>query len=70
MDRAAHADHPRAEDDPARRIPAVRAQLLSDLGRREAELTKFALTRVTLWAGVYAKAFRAFELLVTAATAY
>jgi hypothetical protein len=37
---------------------AVKSQLLADLGRWETELARHGLTRPTLWAGVYAKAFR------------
>jgi len=64
------ADNSPIGDDAARRVSLVRAQLLSDLDRWEAELTKYPLTRVTLWAGVYAKAFRAFEFLMRASTSY
>jgi len=59
-----------SEHDAARQIPVVTAQLLVDLKRWEEELARFSLTRVTLWAGVYAKAFKAFEFLMKAATGY
>jgi hypothetical protein len=49
---------------------AVKSQLLADLGRWETELARHGLTRPTLWAGVYAKAFRSFEILVACATAH
>jgi hypothetical protein len=38
--------------------------------RWEAELAMYSLTPLTLWAGVYAKAFRSFEVLVASATAH
>jgi hypothetical protein len=51
-------------------VAAVRSQLLADLERWETELARYSLTRLTLWAGVYAKAFRSFEVLVVCAAAH
>lgn len=51
-------------------VAAVRSQLLADLERWETELARYSLTRPTLWAGVYAKAFRSFEVLAAGAAAH
>jgi len=51
-------------------VAAVRSQLLADLERWETELARYSLTRPTLWAGVYAKAFRSFEVLAGCAAAH
>lgn len=66
----ARTDQSSSEHDAAGQISVVMAELLVDLKRWEEELARFSLRRVTLWAGVYAKAFRAFEFLMKAATGY